>query len=71
MLATGWQISNITSTIIAQAPKLAPHIAAMRERIAQALGVQASQVKKAKLPRKWARGKGLSMEARATVLVIK
>ena len=35
----GWQIGNVDSTVIAQAPKLAPHIAAMRQRIASALGV--------------------------------
>jgi 2-C-methyl-D-erythritol 2,4-cyclodiphosphate synthase len=32
---------NIDSTIVAQAPKLAPHIPAMRERIAAALGLDA------------------------------
>jgi 2-C-methyl-D-erythritol 2,4-cyclodiphosphate synthase len=42
-----WQIGNVDSTIIALVTKLASHITAMRERIAQALGVQASQVKKA------------------------
>ena len=35
----GWAIVNIDSTIVAQAPKLAPHIPAMRERIAAALGL--------------------------------
>ena len=33
----GLQIGNVDSTVIAQAPKLAPYIDAMRERIAQAL----------------------------------
>ena len=32
----GWQIGNIDSTVIAQAPKLAPYIQPMRERIAAA-----------------------------------
>jgi 2-C-methyl-D-erythritol 2,4-cyclodiphosphate synthase len=30
---------NVDSTIVAQAPKMAPHIAAMRERIAQVLAI--------------------------------
>src|SRR5215210_8166459 len=33
----GFQIGNVDSTVIAQAPKLAPYIDAMRQRIAQAL----------------------------------
>lgn len=37
-------IENIDSTIIAQAPKMAPHISAMRENIAQALGISVSLV---------------------------
>ena len=40
----GWQIANVDSTVIAQAPKLAPHIEAMRARIAQALGLPPAQV---------------------------
>ena len=35
----GWQIGNVDATVIAQAPRLAPHIAAMRQRLAGALGV--------------------------------
>lgn len=34
----GWRVVNIDSTVIAQAPKLAPHISLMRERIAGACG---------------------------------
>src|SRR5690349_19405109 len=40
----GWQIANVDSTIVAQAPKLAPHIPAMCERIAQALQLAPGQV---------------------------
>ena len=40
----GYTISNIDSTVIAQAPKLAPHIEQMRMNIAQALDVDISQV---------------------------
>ena len=33
----GWKIGNIDATILCQAPKLAPHIAAMRENLAKVL----------------------------------
>jgi 2-C-methyl-D-erythritol 2,4-cyclodiphosphate synthase len=38
--AAGWQIANIDSTIVAQEPKMAPHIPAMRLRLAQALSIE-------------------------------
>ncbi len=67
----GYELGNIDSTIIAQAPKLAPHIPAMQQRIAQALGVQISQVNiKAKTYEKLGPvGQGQSMEARAVALL--
>jgi 2-C-methyl-D-erythritol 2,4-cyclodiphosphate synthase len=40
----GWSIGNIDSTVIAQAPKLAPHIPAMQGNIAAALGLAFDQV---------------------------
>lgn len=40
----GFLIENIDATIIAQAPKMRPYIDAMRENIAQALGITAEQV---------------------------
>ena len=39
-----FMIENIDATIIAQEPKMAPHIPAMRERIAQALQIETGQV---------------------------
>ncbi len=70
--AAGYQIGNVDSTIIAQAPKLAAHIPAMCERIAVALGVAVAQVNvKAKTAEKLGPvGEGLSIEARAIVLLI-
>lgn len=67
----GWQIANVDSTVIAQAPKLAPHIEAMRARIAQALDLPATQVNvKAKTAEKLGPvGMGQSIEARAVVLL--
>ncbi|GAC1036242.1 2-C-methyl-D-erythritol 2,4-cyclodiphosphate synthase [Pseudomonas sp. No.117] len=40
----GWQVSNVDGTIAAQAPKMAPHIEAMRQAIAEDLQVQLGQV---------------------------
>ena len=73
VLAQGYTIGNIDSTVIAQAPKLASHIPAMRQRIASALGLGVDQVNvKAKTAEKLGPvGEGLSMEARAVVLLFK
>jgi 2-C-methyl-D-erythritol 2,4-cyclodiphosphate synthase len=67
----GWAIVNIDSTIVAQAPKLAPHIPAMRERIATALGLVAEEVNvKAKTAEKLGPvGEGRAIEARAVCLL--
>lgn len=40
----GWKIGNIDSTIIAQAPKLAPYLLQMRQNLAAALGISVDQV---------------------------
>ena len=68
----GHQIGNIDSTVIAQAPRLASHIEAMRQRIATALGLELGQVNvKAKTAEKLGPvGQGLSIEARAVVLLV-
>ena len=67
----GHRIGNIDSTVIAQAPKLAPYIAAMRHGIAYALGMDATRVNvKAKTAEKLGPvGQGLSIEARAVALI--
>ncbi|MBP3571875.1 MAG: 2-C-methyl-D-erythritol 2,4-cyclodiphosphate synthase [Clostridia bacterium] len=44
MAQRGYRLGNIDATVIAQAPKLAPHIPAMRERIAEAFGVEVDRV---------------------------
>jgi 2-C-methyl-D-erythritol 2,4-cyclodiphosphate synthase len=68
----GWCIGNVDSTVIAQAPKLMPWIPAMREAIAAAMGIAASQVNvKAKTAEKLGPvGEGEAMEARAVVLLL-
>ena len=40
----GWRIGNVDATVIAQAPKLAPHIANMRENLAAALGIAVDRI---------------------------
>ena len=42
--AKGWQVGNVDATIVAQAPKMAPHIDAMRNLIAADLEVALDQV---------------------------
>ena len=71
--AGGWRIVNVDSTIVAQAPKMAPHIPKMVECIAGCLAVAPAQVNvKAKTAEKMGPvGEGRAMEARAVVLLIK
>lgn len=40
----GWRVGNIDATVLAQAPKLAPHIPAMRARLADAFGIDVERV---------------------------
>jgi 2-C-methyl-D-erythritol 2,4-cyclodiphosphate synthase len=67
----GWQIINVDSTVVAQAPRLAPHIPAMCGRIAQALGITVDRVNvKAKTAEKMGPvGEGRAIEARAVCLI--
>lgn len=71
--AQGFEIGNIDSTIIAQAPKMMPHIAAMRAQIAATLGVAVDQVNvKAKTAEKMGPvGLGQAIEARAVALLFR
>ena len=67
----GFAIVNVDSTIVAQAPKMAPHIGAMRERIAGALGLAVDAVNvKAKTAEKMGPvGEGRAIEALAVCLL--
>lgn len=69
----GWQIANVDSTVIAQAPRLAPHVPAMRARIAQCLGLRADAVNvKAKTAERMGPvGEGRAIEARAVCLLVR
>jgi 2-C-methyl-D-erythritol 2,4-cyclodiphosphate synthase len=67
----GFTIVNVDSTVIAQAPKLAPHIEAMRANIAEDLGLPIARVNvKAKTNEKLGYlGRGEGIEAQAAVLL--
>jgi 2-C-methyl-D-erythritol 2,4-cyclodiphosphate synthase len=71
--AKGYAIVNVDTTVIAQTPKLAPHIPAMRQNIAQALDIDLDCVNvKAKTAEKMGPvGEGRAMEARAVVLLVR
>ncbi len=73
VVAAGWRVGNLDSTVVAQAPRLAPHIDAMRARIADALGVDARQVNvKAKTAERLGPvGQGAAIEARAVLLLFR
>jgi 2-C-methyl-D-erythritol 2,4-cyclodiphosphate synthase len=67
----GLRIGNVDSTVIAQAPRLAPYVDAMRDRIAAALDLGPGMVNvKAKTAERLGPvGQGLAIEARAVVLL--
>lgn len=69
----GWDIGNIDSTVLAQAPRLADHIEAMRTAIAEACGVATDCVNvKAKTAEKTGPvGAGHSIEAQAIALLMR
>lgn len=67
----GWRVVNVDATIIAQAPKMAPHIAAMVDNIAADLQVAGGDVNvKAKTTERLGftgRGEGIAAEAVALI----
>jgi 2-C-methyl-D-erythritol 2,4-cyclodiphosphate synthase len=69
--SAGWEIVNVDTTVVAQAPRLAPHIGAMCERIAQVLEVPrgAVNVKAKTAERMGPVGAGEAIEARAVCLL--
>ena len=73
VLGTGYTIGNIDATIIAQQPKMAPHIPQMVSRIAEDVGMSPQQVNiKAKTNEKLGfLGREEGMAAQATVLLIR
>ena len=67
----GWKIGNADTTLIAQAPKLAPHVAAMRANLAADLGcpLEDVSVKATTTERLGFTGRGEGIAAFATVLL--
>ena len=71
--AAGFEPLNVDATIVAQAPKMAPHVPAMCQRIAQALGLPLDAVNvKAKTAEQMGPvGEGRAIEARAVCLLLR
>jgi 2-C-methyl-D-erythritol 2,4-cyclodiphosphate synthase len=42
--AQGWRVGNVDATLLAEQPKIAPKLAAMRERLARSLAIAPEQV---------------------------
>ena len=70
--AAGWRVGNVDCTVIAEAPKIAPHAAAMCANIAADIGITAGQVNvKGKTTEKLGltgRGEGIAAQAVALLL---
>lgn len=70
----GWQVNNVDVTIIAQAPKMAPHIQQMRENVARVLEIELERVNvKATTTEKLGftgRGEGIAAETVASIVRI-
>lgn len=68
----GWRVGNVDATIIAQAPRMAPHVAAMVANIAADLGIEAGAVNvKATTTERLGftgRGEGIAAQAVATIV---
>jgi len=71
--AQGWAVGNVDTTVIAQAPKLAPHIGAMVANIARDLGCAHADVsvKATTTERLGFTGRGEGIAALATVLLVR
>jgi 2-C-methyl-D-erythritol 2,4-cyclodiphosphate synthase len=70
--AAGWRVGNVDATVIAQAPRIAPHVDAMRANIAADLGIGVDCVNiKGKTTERLGfvgRGEGIATEAVALLL---
>ncbi|MDP2810784.1 MAG: 2-C-methyl-D-erythritol 2,4-cyclodiphosphate synthase [Rhodocyclaceae bacterium] len=71
--AAGWQVGNIDATIIAQAPRIAPHVAAMCANIAADLGIatEAVNVKGKTSEHLGFEGRGEGIAAHAVALLVR
>ncbi len=71
--AAGWTIRNIDATLLVQKPRLAPHVPAMRQNLAESLGLDAAQVsiKATTTEGMNAEGRGEGISAQAIALIHK
>ena len=71
--AREWRIGNLDVTVIAEAPKLAPHVPAMRANLAADLGCEIADisVKATTTERLGFTGRGEGIAALATVLLVR
>jgi 2-C-methyl-D-erythritol 2,4-cyclodiphosphate synthase len=69
----GYTVGNIDSTIVAQRPKMAPHIPQMRQNIADALGINIDciSVKATTTERLGFEGREEGISAQAVALIVK
>lgn len=69
----GYKLGNLDCTVIAEQPKITPHAAAIQQRLASILNVQADQVsiKATTTERLGFTGRGEGMAAQATCLLLK
>lgn len=69
----GWKVGNVDATVIAQAPRIAPHVAAMRSSIAADLGIDPDSVNiKGKTNERLGfEGKGEGIATQAVVLLVR
>jgi 2-C-methyl-D-erythritol 2,4-cyclodiphosphate synthase len=65
--AAGWHVVNVDCTVIAQRPKIAPHVPAMQAAIAAALGIAPAEVNVKGKTTEWlgftGRGEGIAAQA--------
>jgi len=71
LTARNWRVENIDATVIAEQPKLAPHIAAMRARLAPIVGLneEAVNIKATTTERLGFTGRGEGIAAQAVALL--
>ncbi len=69
----GWRVGNVDATVIAQAPRIAPHVPAMRTNIAADLGIEREDVNiKGKTNERLGfAGRGEGIAAQAAVLLVR